>query len=133
MTTRHNPLSPHLQVYRLPMLALLSITHRGTGLFISAGALLIPVLLMALALGPEAYNCVQSCLASWYGQIFLFLLSASLIYHLLNGIRHLIWDLGFNLEVKSAEFSGYLVVIGALLLTTLLWVLVCTQYYGETL
>ena len=133
MTINKPPLSPHLQVYRLPMLALLSIVHRGTGLFLSAGAVLLPVVLIALASGPEMYACVHRILAAWYGQILLFLLSASLIYHLLNGLRHLIWDLGFNLEVKQAETSGIVLLVLTVVLTAAIWWLACWQRYGGNL
>ncbi len=128
MATTNRPLSPHLQVYRLPMLALLSITHRATGVFLSVAALIFPVILITLAYGPETYSCTQSALSAWYGRLFLFLVSFSLLYHMFNGIRHLFWDIGKNLEVKDAEFSGYLVIIASLLLTIVVWSM--AYYYG---
>lgn len=130
MAKDKRPLSPHLQVYRLPMLALLSITHRASGVFLSMGALLIPVVLYTLAVEPEAYDCLHAHLSSWYGQGFLFLLSAALMFHLLNGIRHLVWDMGYNLEVRNAEISGIIVVVLSLVLTTAIWLLACISYYG---
>lgn len=130
MARNKRPLSPHLQVYRLPMLALLSITHRASGVFLSLGALLIPVVLFTLASGPEAYDCLHAHLSSWYGQGFLFLLSAALMFHLLNGIRHLVWDTGRNLDVRGAEISGITVIVLSLILTAALWFLACTNYYG---
>lgn len=126
----NRPLSPHLQVYRLPLLAMLSITHRVTGVFLSAAAVLLPVYLAIVAFWPEYYECLQGLLAAWYGQVFLFGLSASLIYHLLNGIRHLFWDVGLNLEVASAERSGYWVIILTLVLTAAIWGMSCVYVYG---
>jgi succinate dehydrogenase / fumarate reductase cytochrome b subunit len=124
LATSNRPLSPHLQIYRLPLLARMSITHRATGIFLTLGALLIPAVLVAAAVGPDAYQCVQAHLAAWYGQVLLFAISASLIYHLLNGIRHLIWDTGRMLSVPAAKKSGVIVILLTLIVTAGLWVLV---------
>lgn len=129
-TQTRRPLSPHLQIYRLPMLAKLSITHRLTGVLLSIAALLLPFFLMAAASGPEAYACALEHLGTWYGQAFLFAVSACLVYHLLNGIRHLVWDTGANLQVRAAEWSGYIVVVLSLLLTAAIWFVACTRMYG---
>jgi succinate dehydrogenase / fumarate reductase, cytochrome b subunit len=126
------PLSPHLQIYRLPLLPLLSITHRITGCGIALAAVLVPTLLWSLATGPEAYQCIQAHLAAWYGQLALILVSASLIFHTLNGIRHLVWDTGRNLVVANAEKSGYAVIVLTILLTATLWLYLC-QCHGRLL
>lgn len=130
MITSNRPLSPHLQIYRLPLLAWLSITHRITGFGIALAAVLIPVVLAALAAGPQAYECIYAHLSAWYGQLTLLLISLSLIYHTLNGIRHLIWDTGRNLALPNAERSGYAVIVLTLLLTAALWLFVL-GYYRE--
>ena len=101
-----------------------------TGIFTVLGALLLPVVLYSLVSGPECYAWVHTVLSAWYGQVFLFLLSTSLVFHLLNGIRHLFWDMGFNLEVKSAEASGIAVILLTLGLTAFIWLVACLHYYG---
>lgn len=122
------PLSPHLQVYRLPMLALLSITNRITGVALSVAMVLFPFYLLAAAFNQECFDWMQSQLASWYGQVFLFLCSIAFAYHTLNGIRHMFWDAGKNMVVKDAEFSGYLVMIFTIILTAAIWVVAyCLQ------
>jgi succinate dehydrogenase / fumarate reductase cytochrome b subunit len=130
LATSKRPLSPHLQIYRLPLLALLSITHRITGFGIALAAVLIPAVLAALATGPEAYECIHVHLSAWYGQIALLLISASLIFHTLNGIRHLVWDTGRNLALTNAERSGYAVILLTGVFTALLW-LFALGYYQE--
>lgn len=112
------------------MLALMSITHRITGVILSLGALLIPAILFGLLTGPENYACVHSILSAWYGQIFLFLLSASLVYHTLAGIRHLIWDTVHNLDIPSAEAGGVIILVLTPLLTIAIWMLVLLNYGG---
>lgn len=130
MADSNRPLSPHLQIYRLPLLALMSITHRATGVVLSLGALLIPVILVALLTGPETFACVQGLLAAWYGQVFLFLLSASLVFHALSGIRHLIWDTVHLLDVPTAETAGVIILVLTPLLTLAIWLAVLFNYGG---
>lgn len=121
MTSRNRPLSPHLQIYRLPLLALISITHRGTGIALSAGMILLAYWLIAAATGPEAFAAASAFLGSPIGTLLLFVFSLSLFYHLANGIRHLLWDAGFGFELGQAYRSGYAVIAAAILLTVLTW------------
>jgi succinate dehydrogenase / fumarate reductase, cytochrome b subunit len=121
MQSVNRPLSPHLQIYRLPMLAVLSITHRATGVGLCAGALLFIYWLMALAAGPEAFASAQSVLSAWYGLVVIFGFTWALYFHLCNGIRHLMWDMGHGLELESADMSGVVVLITSSVLTILTW------------
>jgi succinate dehydrogenase / fumarate reductase cytochrome b subunit len=86
MAARNTPLSPHLQIYRMPVAALLSITHRATGVFLTLGTVVLVYWLVAVARGPDAYAGLQETLGSWYGIIGLFLWSFALFFHLCNGI-----------------------------------------------
>ena len=116
MTTPQAPLSPFLQ-YRPQLTSVLSITHRCTGVFLSAGAVLLCCWLVSVAAGAEAYIIVNGHIAAWYGQVVIIGFVFSLYFHLCNGIRHLFWDLGLGLEIKTSYCSGYAVVIASILLT----------------
>ena len=118
----NRPLSPHLTIYRLPMLALLSITHRITGVALAAGTLILVYWLLALAAGPDAYADASAVFGSVFGQIVLFGFSWALYYHLCNGIRHLVWDIGKGLDLESADSSGIIVLGASVLLTVLTWI-----------
>lgn len=118
----NRPLSPHLTIYRLPMLALLSITHRITGVALTAGTLILVYWLLALAAGPDAYADASAVFGSVFGQIVLFGFSWALYYHLCNGIRHLVWDIGKGLDLESADSSGIIVLGASVLLTVLTWI-----------
>jgi len=121
-TPHERPLSPHLQVYQLPLAGgLLSITHRLTGVFLSVGTLLLVYWLMAIAGGPESYAQAQKLLGSPVGIIVLILWSYALFFHLCNGIRHLFWDAGYGFDLKTAAMSAKLVLIASLVLTALAW------------
>ena len=120
---RSRPLSPHLQVYRLPLPALTSISHRATGVLLAAGSLVLVYWLAAVASGPDAFAEAQARLGSLPGRALLLLLTFSLFYHLGNGIRHLFWDAGVGFELRTAHASGVAVIVTAVVLTLAAWAL----------
>lgn len=115
------PLSPHLGIYRLPLAAWLSITHRITGVGLSIGMLLLTYWLVSAALGAEAYATASVFLSSWFGYLLLVGFSASLFYHLCNGVRHMLWDIGKNLEIKQTNRANWVVILATLVLTAGTW------------
>jgi len=123
MNSTNRPLSPHLQIYRLPLVALCSITHRLTGIALAAGTILLVVWLGSAAYGPEAYDQVSALLGSPIGLIVLFGFSAAFYFHLCNGIRHLVWDAGRGFELPTVDRSNMLVILGTVVLTLGTWAL----------
>ena len=119
---RARPLSPHLQIYNPQITSILSILHRMLGVALAFGALLLVYWLSAAAYGPEAFARAQGYMGSWFGQLILFGLTFSLFYHLANGIRHLVWDIGFGFEMPTLRATGIAVVVFAFALTALVWV-----------
>jgi len=117
------PLSPHLQVYRLPLAAVLSITHRITGVGLVLGMLLLTWWVASAAYGPEAYVTATNIIGSWVGLIVLFGFSVALFYHLSNGIRHLVWDTGRSFEIVDTQRGNILVLFSTAVLTAGAWIL----------
>lgn len=117
----NRPLSPHLQVYKLPLLANLSILHRMTGAALSIGGLMIAGWLVAAALGEEQYNIAMNFIRSPLGIFMMFGWSFCFYYHLFNGVRHLVWDTGRLFKLKEAYTSGYAVLILTVLATAATW------------
>lgn len=117
------PMSPHLQIYDLPMTAKLSVLHRGTGAALSAGMILLVIALVAAANGESSWNSMQGFLSSWFGYLVLFGFTATLFYHFCNGIRHLMWDMGKGLELDEVEKSGKVVLVATAVLTCVTWVI----------
>ena len=122
MATRERPLSPHLQVYRWQITMTMSILHRVTGVGLTIGAFGLACWLMAVAAGGDHYAHAAQCLASPLGPFLLFGFSLSLVYHLLNGIRHLLWDAGWGFEIPEFYASGWTVVALTVVLTVAIWV-----------
>ena len=117
MASRQRPLSPHLQVYRWQVQMVTSILHRATGVLLSFGALLIAAAVLALLAGPEAWARTGEVASSIPGMVFLFVWVWAFAFHLLNGIRHLVQDLGLGYEIPAFVMSSWIVVIGSAVLT----------------
>jgi succinate dehydrogenase / fumarate reductase cytochrome b subunit len=128
MRSADRPLSPHLQIYRWQLTSVMSIFHRATGVALSAGTILLVWWLVAAASGPDAYEGVQEFLGSWIGLLLLFGWTVSLFYHLCNGIRHLVWDTGHALDLKSTYTGGWAVVAATAVLTLAAWIAGITRW-----
>jgi succinate dehydrogenase / fumarate reductase, cytochrome b subunit len=122
--SKARPLSPFMigPYYKPQLTSMLSITHRATGVFLTAGALLFAGWLTALAAGPEAYATFERHAGGLVGRIVMALMVFSLVYHWFNGLRHLMWDTGYGLDIPKAYATGYIVMIGSVLVTAIvLW------------
>ncbi|MCU0736059.1 MAG: succinate dehydrogenase, cytochrome b556 subunit [Methylotetracoccus sp.] len=115
------PLSPHLQAYRLPVTGLISISHRITGAVLSIGALLLLLVPISIALGPDSFKATHAFLASMPGRSLLWLWVLSLLFHLCHGVRHLLWDLGHGYCREHLTRYAVAELIGFGFLVTLVW------------
>jgi succinate dehydrogenase / fumarate reductase cytochrome b subunit len=123
MPARTRPLSPHLQIYRWQIGNSLSIVHRLTGIALSLGLLALSYWLIALAGGEQTYRTAARIFSGPIGLIALIGWTFAFLFHLLNGVRHLAWDLGRGFERRERHLSGWLAVIGAAVLTLCIWLL----------
>ena len=121
MSDSKNPLSPHLQIYRWHISSLISITHRISGVINLLALILIFFWLIILSLGESNYELFLLIINSFFGKFVLIGFTWSMIFHLLSGIRHLAWDLGYGFEIKTANISGIIVIIFSLALTIVFW------------
>ncbi len=121
MSNRPRPLSPHLQVYRWQITMLMSILFRATGVALSIGAFALAWWLMAVAAGGEQYARAAALVSSPVGMVLLFGFTLAMVYHLLNGIRHLLWDAGWGMDIPEIYRSGYTVLALTGVLTALIW------------
>jgi len=99
----------------------LSILHRATGVALSVGTVLMVWWLVALAQGEQAYQNIREIMAHPVLLILLVGWTLALFYHLLNGIRHLLWDTGMLLDLGPARASGWLVVALSIVCTAIVW------------
>ncbi len=119
------PLSPHLQVYRLPLAALLSVYgHRVTGIGLFGGLILLTGWVASAAYGEETYALAMDVITSLFGQVVLFGFSVALYFHVCTGIRHLFWDAGKGFEIPQFQRSNLIVLVAAVVLTIITWLAV---------
>jgi succinate dehydrogenase / fumarate reductase cytochrome b subunit len=111
------PVSPHLQVYRWQITMLLSSLHRITGLLLSLGAVVLAVWLVALATGPEVYADAHALLSGIWFKVLAVGWTFCFFYHLCNGVRHLVWDVGLGFDPAQIRTSGWTVVVVTVLAT----------------
>ena len=123
MQNKNNPLSPHLQIYKWQISSLLSITHRIVGVINILAITIICFLSLSLLLGAESYQIINNFFKSFFGKFVLLGLCWTFSFHILNEIRHLIWDAGYGFDQKISKITGYLTLILSLLFTIIIYLI----------
>jgi len=118
------PKSPHLQVYKLPLTGLISISHRITGVLLSAGLLLVVALFCALSQGSDSYAAMQSFANSGLIKLVYWGFIYALFFHLCHGVRHLVWDIGEGFEPDKLNLYAKLELTAAFVLTLATWIFI---------
>ena len=113
----NRPLSPHLTIYRPQWTSMSSILVRITGNALIVAALMIVWWFVAAAAGPEAFATANGFVTSWFGDLVMTLSVLGLWYHLLGGLRHLVWDSGRMLDVDKSELAAQMMMVLSVLLT----------------
>jgi len=119
--TDKRPMSPHFQVWKWHVTMLGSILHRLTGIALYGGAAVAVAWLFAITLGEDSYNQFAAVAGSIPGQVILFGLVLSAVYHALNGVRHLVWDAGHGFLPATANFTGWLVLLLSIVGAGAIW------------
>lgn len=126
-TPIERPLSPHLQIYKMPLTMTMSIVHRILGGALYFGTVLVVALLVATAAGKASYDMVAAIYGSWFGKLVLFGYTWALFHHLAGGIRHLIWDTGRGLGDPDRDNIALATLIASVLATVALWIVVLAR------
>tara|TARA_B100001173_G_scaffold249958_1_gene220678 strand:- start:468 stop:854 length:387 start_codon:yes stop_codon:yes gene_type:complete len=123
MQNKNNPLSPHLQIYKWQISSLLSIAHRIVGVINILAITLICIWALSLLLGESSYEITQIFLRSFFGKFTMVFLCWTFSFHILNEIRHLIWDLGYGFDLNVTKITGILAFFGSFVLTILFYLI----------
>ncbi|MDD5227263.1 MAG: succinate dehydrogenase, cytochrome b556 subunit [Methylococcales bacterium] len=113
------PISPHLQIYTLPITGIISITHRLTGVFLAVGLIGIVVMLLQIRNGMLSYLQMQSILQFLPIKLLVAGFIYALIFHLCHGIRHLIWDVGHSFSRDTLTRYALMEIFASLILTVI--------------
>ena len=117
------PLSPHLEIYKWQISSLLSITHRIVGVINILAITLICIWILSLLLGENTYEITRLFLKSFFGKFIIVSLCWTFSFHILNEIRHLIWDMGYGFDLKVTKITGVLAFFGSFVLTILFYLI----------
>ena len=118
----NRPLSPHLQIYKPIMTMVMSIVHRITGGALYFGTILVAWWLVAAAAGPEYFAPVNDIYGSILGRLVLFGFTWALVHHMLGGLRHFVWDMGYGFGREAREWMAKATIFASVAVTILLWV-----------
>jgi len=125
-TNTNRPTSPHLQVYKLPLTGIISITHRMTGVMLSAGLIFFVYIVYAVAGGSNTYTAMQALMSLWLVKLIYWGFIYALFFHLCHGVRHLIWDAGKSFNRDTLNRYA-LVELGCSLVLTLLTLILTSE------
>ncbi len=128
---RDRPLSPHLGIYRPQITSVLSILHRATGVALYIGAFVLAGFIITLGYGEAGFSKAIELFKTPVGTVVLFAWIFCLYYHLCNGIRHLMWDMGKGFDLLSVTISGLLVLFVSLTLTFTTLFLTHPEFLGQ--
>ena len=128
MPIRVRPTSPHLQIYRWQIGNTLSILHRLTGVALALGLIALCSWFTALASGERSYAAAMRVFASPLGMTVMMGWTFAFLFHLLNGLRHLFWDVGVGFERTQRHASGWFAVLGAAGLTACAWIFIWASH-----
>jgi succinate dehydrogenase / fumarate reductase cytochrome b subunit len=125
-TNTDRPTSPHLQVYKLPLTGIISITHRMTGVMLSAGLIFFVYIVYAVAGGSNTYTAMQALMSLWLVKLIYWGFIYALFFHLCHGVRHLIWDAGKSFDRDTLNRYA-LIELGCSLVLTLLTLILTSE------
>ena len=123
MQNNSNPLSPHLEIYKWHISSLLSISHRIVGVINILAITLICIWVLSLLLGESNYEITQVFLKSFFGKFIIVFLCWTFSFHILNEIRHLVWDMGYGFDLKVTKITGVLAFVGSFVFTILFYLI----------
>jgi succinate dehydrogenase / fumarate reductase cytochrome b subunit len=123
MEEKNNPLSPHLQIYRWQISSLLSIAHRIVGVINILAITMICFWSLSLFLGAENYLTINIFFQSFFGKFLAIGLCWTFSFHILNELRHLVWDLVYGFDLKISKITGVLALAGSFVLTILFYLI----------
>ena len=121
MKNNNRPISPHLQIYKPQITSILSISHRFTGIILFFSCFLVCIWLFAMAFNDNLYDLINIFFSGIIGKVILFFITFSFFYHLLNGVRHLVWDIGYGYKIRNVYLSGIIVILLTLVINIYLW------------
>lgn len=130
MKKRARPLSPHLQVYRLPYNAKMSIAGRMVGIGLALSLIAVLVWFVLVVWEPAFYDQSMALLDNPFTKYVFIAWAFFIFFYIGNGIRHVLWDMGIGVNEKSGIMTGNIVLVISAILTFGLWEISCGCWSG---
>ncbi len=120
----NRPVNLDLSTIKLPITALVSITHRVSGVVLLGGVLVLMWMLDVSLSSEEGFNSIKETLQAPIAKLVLWGVLAALAYHLVAGVRHLLMDIGIGESLEGGKRGATITVVLAIVLIILagLWV-----------
>jgi succinate dehydrogenase / fumarate reductase cytochrome b subunit len=123
----NRPLSPHLTIYKPQLTSILSIFHRISAIFLVFLLFFVVTYYKysIIYLTTYTFYCSWAYTLNWLSWILFACAYCGIIafiYHMANGIRHLVWDFGLFLELRQVYASGIVMLLSVSVLVTLLFI-----------
>ena len=115
--SNNRPLSPHLQIYSLPITGIISISHRLTGVFLAIGLVGFVFMLAQVKVGMLTFLEMQTLLQTMPMKLLLSGFIYALMFHLCHGVRHLIWDVGQSFSRETLTRYAQIELAASFVLT----------------
>ncbi|RCK55034.1 Mitochondrial inner membrane protein SHH3 [Candida viswanathii] len=112
---RNRPTSPHLQIYQPQLTWILSSFHRITGVAMAGAFYALTCTFAATSILGIHFDTATLVSAFTSLPVVLqygikALCAYPFVFHVGNGIRHLVWDFGKELTIKGVYRTGYAVL-----------------------
>ena len=105
------PVNINLFKIRLPMSALISITHRLSGIYVFFVTLPLSIILFQKALTESSYDAISLLIqTSSFFSTFVYFSFLIFFYHILTGFRHLLMDIHIGENLKASNMSAIFVI-----------------------
>ncbi|MGQ9426710.1 succinate dehydrogenase, cytochrome b556 subunit [Gilvimarinus sp. F26214L] len=118
------PVNLDLTTIRFPITAIVSITHRISGVILYGGIAVLLWMLQASLASEQSFNELKELLGSPLLQFIVWGTVAALAYHLVMGVRHMIMDLGVGESLEGGRRGAQIAIVVAVILIVLagVWV-----------
>ena len=118
--SKNRPVNLDLRTIKQPLPAIVSISHRITGVMLFVGLIFMFILFDMSLSGAEGFASAETIMQEYFLAKFIaWGLLVSLSFHLFAGLKHLVQDFGYGEELASADVAAK-VVIAATVVTAFL-------------
>ena len=111
------PINLALTKFKFPVTAIVSITHRLTGIGLFFGSLYMIFLLVLSLRSEETFAQVAFLLSLPIHKAIVWLIVSMVLFHFVAGIRHLLHDVHIGSSLAASRVSAFAVFIVAGLLS----------------